>query len=424
MCFYCLQARGALANMLSKMKLALVVFLAAVTAALAWWWASYPVVTSAVSHDQIPGAARRPSAKTAKQTGDSDSKSKPTTASTLTLGMPPTAPSVKAAGAPETTAALIAQAKAALEIGQPTERMAAFQRLLGQTTDAAGLNSILEAFQVLFRDGRRFDPEWQAFWHGLARRDVQGTLALIASHGPDTSWNATALSMTLNEWSGYDPSAAIHWLAAHESSMSEGSLDAATAGLIAGYADGHLGEATQYALSVVKPDDPLSERVISALAQRALQQGGTEGMIDWFNGLTNHDQRKRMFRAVAEKLGSVTFDAKIAWLTAQSQSGFRDDASYRDAASQIAKTDPRAGMDFVMQVGRSPKDGGFPGIGAASFEWLLQNPRDFTNWFQDLPSGDVRENVLRALNNSLNNDVKLDSDKRQRAVEFMQAVGR
>ena len=384
----------------------------------AWWWASGTAVLSVRPAASID---RPILAKTAHQTKVADTKPSSTAPQAIASSTPPSA---KADGSPETKAEVIAKTKSVLEIGQPTERMAAFQRLLEQTTDAAGLNSILEAFQVLFRSGRRFDPEWQAFWHGTARRDVQGTLALIASHGPDTSWNAAAMSMTLNEWSGHDPSAAIRWLADHQATLGEASFDAATAGLIAGYADSNLNAATQYALSVVKPDDPLSERVIGTLAQRALQQGGTEGMQAWFNGLANDDQRKRMFRAVAEKLGSVTFDAKIAWLTAQAQSGYRDDITYRDAANQIAKNDPKAGMDFVVQVGRSPKDGGFPGIGAASFEWLLRNPTDFTTWFQAQPAGDVRDNVVRALRNSLSNDAKLDSDKRQRALDFLKVVGR
>lgn len=327
-------------------------------------------------------------------------------------------------GPPAVRLEIIEQAKAALEIGQASERMAAFQRLLAQTTDAAGINSILETFQMMFRNGRRFDDEWQAFWHGIARRDVQATLALIASHGSDTSWNATSLSMTLNEWAGKDPHAAAGWLAAHQSELQEASFDAATLGLIAGYADRDLAAASEYALTVIKPDDPMSDRVTTALAQRVLQQRGTDGMIDWFNGLTNDDQRHRMFRSVADKLGSVSLDNKIAWLTAQSRNGFRDDNSYRDAANQIAQRDPRAGMEFVVQVGRSPKDGGFPGIGAASFAWLMQNRQDFTTWFNGLPSGEVRDNVLRALNNSLTNDGKLASDKRQQAVEFLQAAGR
>lgn len=341
----------------------------------------------------------------------------------------PVVPNVIATAAPVAGSSasgpdVIEQTKKVLEIKQPSERMAAFQRLLAQTTDAAGINRILETFQTMFREGRRFDGEWQAFWHGIARRDVQATLALIASHGPDTSWNATSLNMTLNEWAGKDPRAAIAWLAAHQSELREASVDDATLGLIAGYADHDLAAASEYALTVIKPDDPMSDRVTMALAQRVLQQRGADGMIAWFSGLTNDEQRHRMFRSVADKLGSVSLDNKIAWLTAQARSGFRDDNSYRDAANQIAQRDPRAGMEFVVHVGRSPKDGGFPGIGAASFAWLMQDRQDFTTWFNGLPAGDVRDNVLRALNNSLINDSKLASDKRQQAVEFLHATGR
>ena len=80
-------------------------------------------------------------------------------------------------------------------------------------------------------------------------------------------------------------------------------------------------------------------------------------------------------------------------------------------------------MDFVVNVGRSPKDGGFPGIGAASFEWLLRDEAGFTQWFTQLPAGHVRSSVLKALNNSLTNDAKLASDKRARALSFLEAVG-
>lgn len=323
----------------------------------------------------------------------------------------------------DTRDAMMAKARVALEITQPTERLAAFQRLLAETTDLDGLDGILEAFQELFRAGRRFDPEWQAFWHGIAAREVQTALSLIQKHGPDTSWNAAALSMTLKEWGGRNPTAAIPWLAAHESGLKDHSFDEATLGLISGYADHDLEGAARYALTVVKPDDPLSDRVTGALARRAMQQRGATGITAWFDRLGSDEERRRMFRSVADSLGSAGLEARIDWLTAQAQAPYRNEVSYRDAASQLAGDDPSAAMDFVVNVGRSPKDGGFPGIGAASFEWLLRDETGFTQWFTRLPEGDVRTSVLKALNNSLTNDAKLASDKRARAQSFLKTVG-
>lgn len=319
--------------------------------------------------------------------------------------------------------AMIAKARAALKITQPTERLAAFQRLLAETTDLDGLDGILEAFQTLFRAGRRFDPEWHAYWHGIAARNVETALSLIQKHGPDSPWNATALSMTLNEWGGRNPAAAIPWLAAHEAELGDHSFDEATLGLIAGYADHDLAGAAKYALAVVKSDDPLSDRVTSALARRAMQQRGASGMAAWFDGLGSDQERQRMFRAVADSFGSVGLDARIEWLTAQARAPFRNDISYRDASSQLASSDPSAAMAFVVNVGRSPRDGGFPGIGAASFEWLLRDQAAFDQWYFKQPPGDVRDSVRKALNNSLTNDAKLDSDKRTAALEFLKRVG-
>jgi hypothetical protein len=235
-------------------------------------------------------------------------------------------------------------------ITQPTERLAALQRLLAETTDLDGLDGILEAYQILFRAGRRFDPEWQAFWHGIAARDVQTALSLIQKHGPDSPWNAAALSMTLNEWGGRNPAAAIPWLAAHESELQDHSFDEATLGLISGYADHDLAGAAKYALTVVKPDDPLSDRVTSALARRAMQQRGATGITAWFDGLGSDEERQRMFRAVADNLGSAGLEARIEWLTAKASAPYRNDVSYRDAAGQLAGADPSAAMDFVINV--------------------------------------------------------------------------
>jgi hypothetical protein len=53
----------------------------------------------------------------------------------------------------------------------------------------------------------------------------------------------------------------------------------------------------------------------------------------------------------------------------------------------------------------------------------LRDEVGFTQWFAQLPAGDVRTSVLKALNNSLTNDAKLASDKRARALSFLKAVG-
>ena len=112
--------------------------------------------------------------------------------------------------------AMLERTRSVLAITQPTKRLAAFRELLASATGLDDVDAILQTFQALFSNGQRFDAEWDAFWRGIASRDVQLAIRLIQKHGPDTSWNATALGKTLNEWGGKDPAAAVSWLAANQ----------------------------------------------------------------------------------------------------------------------------------------------------------------------------------------------------------------
>ena len=310
---------------------------------------------------------------------------------------------------------------AVFKIGNGTERKVAFENLLASTHEPSGLKAILENFNAMFLEGRRFDSEWATFWQTIGHRDPAGTMALIESYGSDTTWYESAVKRTLSEWASVAPEAAMKWLDDNKVLSGE-SFDDAALSLVSGYAARDLEAATAYAIKLFNPGLYGSAKLNMLLSRAALQQRGTDGMIAWFKAMPDGDEKIALFNSVANRLNEVDPAKKRAWLEAEARQPYRNDISYRELVQEIATADPRAGMDYVARLPRSPRDGGMPGVGAAAFAWLDKDVAEFAAYYRALPPGDLRTNIVKAITNSLQNDAKLSESRRTAATQFLQTI--
>ena len=312
------------------------------------------------------------------------------------------------------------QCRAVLALANATERMAAFEKLLAATTSKAGIKGILQALIEIRKTGRNFDSEWGKFWHVVGHRDPKAAIAMAESYGPGEKWYPGAVWIAIQEWAGLDPQAAMKWLDGNQS-LTGNALDGATLNLIHGYATRDLKAATDYALKIIRTDDPIFGDAAYALTRSALEQGGTAGLFSWFDALPSDALRERLFGSIASRLYELDPEQQRAWLAAQASKPYRNDDTYRNMIGGWAQNDPRAAMDFAVQLPLSPQSHTYVGLAYAAYEWLVKDPEGFNSYFQTLPPGDLRTGMINAIKGPLA-DKNFPNKKREPAVKFLEGV--
>ncbi|MDZ4288505.1 MAG: hypothetical protein U0984_11135, partial [Prosthecobacter sp.] len=313
------------------------------------------------------------------------------------------------------------QCRAIFAIEDAAKRKAAFETLVRATTDVTGLKAIVETMLWLsLASDHVSDPaEFDSFWDILAKRDVNTAVSLIESC--PVLWHTDAASKVMREWAAKDPLAAMRWLQGAER-LTGHSLDEATLSLIRGYASRDLKAATAYALSIVKPDEGFFNRVSTELTGDIVQKSGTEGLLAWFAALPEGPAKQEIFNIVGARLGKLNPTQMRQWLDAEAGNSHRNDETYRVFIAQMAKTDPRAAMDYALNLPPSPhQPGAFVGVGSASFEWLARDRAAFANYYQSLPVGVQREAIVKALQEALN-DPDLPIKKGLPALWFIEGL--
>ncbi|MES2505553.1 MAG: hypothetical protein V4599_02550 [Verrucomicrobiota bacterium] len=330
--------------------------------------------------------------------------------------MPPPTPQV-AAFAQDTVAM---QAQAVLQLTNPLERRAAFEKLIASLKSLEELQGVLDAFATLQKTGRQYGAEWALFWQTIGHRDSKQAVALIEKNGSEQPWYFDAVNRVMEQWGALEPEAAVKWLNENEA-LNEDRLDAALASVIQGYANRDLRSATAYALSVVKPDEPLFRAIAGTLSRAAIQQGGTQGLTAWFDALPSDAHRQGAFSAVSNRLSEADMNQQREWLRLHADKSYRYDDAYRGYAQRLAEQNPRAAMDFVF--GEAPRfnNGGYVGLGYASYEWLMQDPVGFTDYYRNIKDEVQRKALLQSLKDPLG-DVNFPMRKRRAAEQFLSGL--
>lgn len=317
--------------------------------------------------------------------------------------------------------AISQQCQAVLNITNAMERKAAFEKLLARLTTQEELEGVLSAFEALYKTGRRHGAEWALLWDTLGHRDPRMAAALIDKNGAGKSWLPDAAGRVASQWAALDPEAAIRWVDGNPA-LTGKDLDFTLLNLVQGYSTKDLKAATAYALGVVDPKDPLFASVATTLSHAALQQGGTRGVITWFDGLTTDPQKQGAFEAVAARLDRTDRDALHDWLNAHASQPYRDNDAYRAYAQRLAEQNPQAAMDYVFSEAPRFDNGRYVGLGYAAYEWLVKDAAAFNSWYNSLSDPAQKQAILHALKDPLA-DVNFPMKRRRAGEQFLKTAG-
>lgn len=353
---------------------------AALAGAAAWFWmgAAKPLATSS-----LPTELTKP--VPASETKTTPSKLATTPAVTSN---------------PNISAEAQRQCRQVFALTNATARKATFDKMLAGITDAAGIKGVLEVMNEMFKSGRRFDAEWDTFWHVIAHRDPKATVALIESYGSKERWYIGAVSRTLQEWASTDPQAAMQWLEGNQAITGE-DMDTALVDLIKGYAAKDLTLATAYGFSIFDSGESMHSVIGFALVKQAIQQGGVTGLKDWFNSLPSDVDRHAVFDFVCSNFGEVDIQLKRSWLEAEAGKPYRNEHVYFQFISDLAKEDPKSALEFGLKLPRSSSGWISEGVAGACAYWLMEDESAFELFYRTLSTTKAKETVVEAVHLSL-----------------------
>jgi hypothetical protein len=326
-------------------------------------------------------------------------------------------PSANAKSTPKHAQTLTERSQAIFDLKNPLERKQAFDKLLSELTTLSDFQGLIETFESLKKEGRRFDREWAHLWLSLGHRDPALAVQLLQGYGPNKEWYFESIAHVMESWGTQSPEEAMNWLQKNEA-LTGNQLDSALSRLVQGYASRDLKAATNYALSVVQPGEPLFKVIANSLSAAASQQGGTQGLLSWFDDLPSDAHKQASFMAVSRRLGDIDSQKLREWLLNQSHQSYRHDDAYRAYAQRLAEQNPRTAMDFVFSEAPRLDNGSFIGLGYAAYEWLMQDPQGLSKYVESLPDAAQRRTVIEALKGPLS-DVNFPMRKRNAAEQFL-----
>lgn len=318
---------------------------------------------------------------------------------------------------PKHAQTLTERSQAIFDLKNPLERKQAFDKLLSELTTLSDFQGLIGTFESLKKEGRRFDREWAHLWLSLGHRDPALAVQLLQGYGPNKEWYFESIAHVMESWGTQSPEEAMNWLQKNEA-LTGNQLDSALSRLVQGYASRDLKAATNYALSVVQPGEPLFKVIANSLSAAASQQGGTQGLLSWFDDLPSDAHKQASFMAASRRLGDIDSQKLREWLLNQSHQSYRHDDAYRAYAQRLAEQNPRTAMDFVFSEAPRLDNGSFIGLGYAAYEWLMQDPQGLSKYVESLPDAAQRRTVIEALKGPLS-DVNFPMRKRNAAEQFL-----
>jgi hypothetical protein len=303
---------------------------------------------------------------------------------------------------------------AALDLTDPTLRMAALDALLNSTHDLPGLTGIVSGFRSATKTGKSFAAEWDKFWRTLARRDPRIATALLDSAGKQMGYRDIAAKIA-EEWGAADPKSAAEWLQQNPL-LDAASLDRTLASLLSGHARTSLAGATEWALSVVTPAEPAFREMADVLGAAALAQGGTQGLAGWFSQLPTDGHRRAAFASVTLQMKKAGAGPYEEWLAANAASPYRNDNAYREFVEDMAVKNPEEAMAYAVNLPLSPADGKPTGVGDAAKQWFRQDMPALAAYFNSLPEGPVKSTIRWHVQRLLNSPIPSQTKDQARQI--------
>lgn len=307
---------------------------------------------------------------------------------------------------------LMALTEQAVTDPSPITRRLAFAKVLENMTPENALE--IRARLVALDPDNQTWTEFNYAWGALAGR--QAFDYAMQSDEPD-------LNAALMGWAAADPQAAMAALESLPAEI-EGQRAQLEQNLIAGIADYDLNLATQMALKLsVDKDERQTRRLMRAVANEALRNGGPETASLWAASLPDGDTKGAAIRRVSEAyvrkdpvaaaawaesfadkdyasaaIGEISEEwaesdatATVAWLETL-PAGDAQNRGFAEALGEWEDRDPQAATAYLMAMERSPqRDAAIAGF-ARGYAW--QDPQAAIAWAQDIGDPAMRNRAL------------------------------
>lgn len=232
-------------------------------------------------------------------------------------------------------------------IGNPITRSLRFAELLeGMTPQNA--REFRELFFQFDRQGLRYDSEWRLLWHRWGTVDPLVAMAALeeeGSNGRSAPYAASVLEIIFSSWSETDSAAASAGLSRLTDSEQ---YNRAYFGLLRGM---DLGNATRFAEETAFPENSAASSAAERLAERALRENGsTDHMKSWYDGLRNPEFRQAAIDHVYWRLKQADLATAAEWVRVQTEAGMETRRINGELVADFVSADPYAGLDWYLSL--------------------------------------------------------------------------
>lgn len=194
---------------------------------------------------------------------------------------------------------------------------------------------------ILFRE---FLSEWAAF---------DGPAAMAYARDEDSAKRVRWGDDTaINRWARVDPDSAIAWLETVPDGGDKQELHHNIVRALAENAD--LDRAADFAQANQR--SRARGESIDLLAREFLERDGPEGLEKWIESIparggdAPESFQRYAFARATEEIARKDPDQVEAWIVDHQEAGYVDGRAYFSAAAAIAGDDPRAGVDWLMEL--------------------------------------------------------------------------
>lgn len=272
----------------------------------------------------------------------------------------------------------------ALKDPSQIKRRLAFSRLLSQMTpeNATAIRDQLIAAGVAGSEWRDFNYAWGA---------IAGEAAFNASLTADRS----DLKSLISGWTATEPTRAIEMLGRLPAELADQKRQLEN-GIVGGLADRDRDEATRYVATLLEGGREDAGRLMQAVTNEVLRQGGPAEASAWASTIENESLRGTAMTEVAGRFVKEDPVAAAGWIEQFAAEGYATNAVARVGRSW-AEREPLAAVNWLDQLPEGP--GQNAGMNSAFGDWEDRDPVAAGQYLMSMPNSPRRDSAISGFAN-------------------------
>lgn len=220
-------------------------------------------------------------------------------------------------------------------------------------------------------------PGWSQFHSFFFRRwgEIEGEHAVRATMDP-LPGESNALGSVIHGWGQTDLNAALRF--ADGLPIGSDERRGANWALMNILAEADLDRAADFVLG--QPDAEQNEETLNLLIRKAEAKQRPELFINWFERVQDGPHKGTLALKSIEFLRTKSIDEAVEFVTNAGDASWRNWDMYWPVAADYAKKDPKAALDWVLNLPKFPNESAPPGLAAVVEHWHAQQPVEAKEW--------------------------------------------